>query len=111
MVIINGVSYSGNNVTVCRNKVIIDGVEVTDKNAIDGKIINITIDSPVDKLHVDACESIKIIGNVGDVSTLSGDVDIEGSVSGSVKTMSGDVDCGAISGSVTTMSGDIKTRK
>lgn len=42
---------------------------------------------------------------------MSGDVDVYGNVSGSVKTMSGDVDCGNIGGSVSSMSGEIKTIK
>ena len=53
-------------------------------------------------------ENIKIVGDVGNVKTTSGDVEISGNVTGSIQTMSGDVKCKTVGGSVTTMSGDIK---
>ena len=106
-VIINGVVYNGNNLSIRGNKVIIDGKDVTP----DSKSIQINVDSNIHTLEVDNCEKITVTGNVGNVKTLSGDVDITGDVSGSIQTMSGDVDCGSIGGSVSTMSGDIKHRK
>ena len=42
---------------------------------------------------------------------MSGDVDVDGNVSGDIQTMSGDVDCGDVSGNIKTMSGDVKCKK
>jgi len=107
MIIVNGSEYSGNNIVISNNKIIIDGNDVTP----DSKIIEIKIDSDINELKVDCCDKIEINGNVYSVKTQSGDVDISGDVSGSIKTMSGDVDCGNVTGSISTMSGDIKHRK
>lgn len=99
--------FSSKSVVISNGKVFIDGKDVTP----DSKEINITIEGNVEKLEVEACNKISITGNANNISTQSGDIDIQGSVNGSVSTMSGDVDCGNISGSVSTMSGDIKNRK
>lgn len=106
---INGISIvAGRNISVVNNRVFIDGKDVTP----DAKDIRIEVAGDVEKLEADACNSITVTGNVGNVSTQSGNVDVGGSVGGSVQTMSGDVDCGgAISGSVSTMSGDVKHRR
>lgn len=77
---------------------------------IDGKKINIAIEGDVEKIDVDACDSITVSGNVKNIKTMSGDVEIHGDVNGDVKTMSGDVDCGNVAGDVSSMSGDIKRR-
>lgn len=102
-VIINGKTITaGRNITISGNRVLVDGKDVTP----DAKEIRIEVKGNIDSLSVDACNSINVIGSVGDISTQSGDVKC-GDVSGSVQTMSGDVNCGAIRGSVKTMSGDI----
>lgn len=47
----------------------------------------------------------------GDVSTMSGNVDISGNVEGDLKTMSGNIKCGDIvADKVSTMSGDITSK-
>jgi hypothetical protein len=46
----------------------------------------------------------------GDINTTSGDVDC-GEVKGSIKTVSGDISCGSVGGNVSTLSGDIKNKK
>ncbi len=107
MININGKIYNGNRVSISNNKIIIDGVDQTP----DSKVINIEITANVEKLQVDHANRISVKGDVGSISTQSGDVDISGNVAGSVSTMSGDVDCGTIGGSASTMSGDIKHRK
>ena len=103
---INGNTYSGNSVVVTNGKVIINGKDVTP----DSKEINISVNGDVSELNVDACNKILIHGNVKDISTKSGDVDVTGDVSGNVNTMSGDVDCQNVGGSIKTMSGDVKHR-
>ena len=48
---------------------------------------------------------------IGKIKTMSGDVDVDGNVSGDIQTMSGDVDCGDVSGNIKTMSGGVKCKK
>lgn len=107
MINVNGKSYTGNNICVNGNKIIIDGEELKT----DSKTINISINGNTDKISVDQCDKITVTGHVNDLKTMSGDVEITGDVKGSVKTMSGDVYCGDIAGSITTISGDIRYKK
>jgi hypothetical protein len=104
---INGNTYSGNNIVVTKGKVIINGKDVTP----DSKEININVEGNIEELKVDTCDSIIINGDVSNITTQSGDVEISGNVTGSIQTMSGDVDCGTVGGSISTMSGDIKHRR
>lgn len=104
---INGVSYVGDSLVVKNNKIFIDGKE----QEIDSKTINISVTGNIDNMLVDSCQKISIKGDVNTLKTMSGDVEIEGIINGSVSTMSGDVDCGNVLGSVSTLSGDIKYRK
>lgn len=86
---INGRTYSGNHIQINGDKVIVDGevVEgVTDKQLI-------------------------IQGDVVSVASESGNITVNGNISGNAKTMSGDVTCGNITGHVTTMSGDVSARE
>ena len=102
---INGmvISTGGRNIIVSGNKVLIDGIDVTP----DAKEIKIEVQGDIDKLEVDNCESILVIGNVKSLSTLSGDVNIKGNVEGTVSSVSGDVRCNNVGGSVQTVSGNI----
>jgi len=103
MITINGVSYANDNASVVGNKIIIDGKDVTP----DAKNITIHVDGNIDNLSVDCCNKLTVNGNVGELKTLSGDVDVTGDISGNVETVSGDVEASVIHGSVKTMSGDI----
>lgn len=103
-IFVNSKSYSGLNVSIQNGKVFIDGQLIH----CDDKIINITVQGDIDRLDVDACNDINVTGNVGEINTKSGDVEVSGSVAGSVKSTSGDIKCGSVSGNVTTKSGDIK---
>lgn len=102
-VTINGKTYIGNNIIVSNGKIMVDGKNVTS----DDKVINITVNGNIDSLKVDTCNKLEIIGNVTNVNTVSGDVDINGDVNGSIQTVSGDVKCNNVSGSINTLSGDI----
>lgn len=105
---INGKTItSSGNIIVSNGRVIVGGTDVTPE----GKEIIIVVNGNVDKLEVDACSKVTITGNANNVKTVSGDIEIQGAVSGSVSSVSGDVDCGDIKGSVSTISGDIKNRK
>lgn len=117
---INGKSIQGSNIVIINGKVIVDGKGVQS----DDKIINITIEGNVEKMDVDVCNTISVKGEVNDVQTKSGDIEVHGNVKGSVSSMSGDVEIGGdvggnasstsgdiicknVSGNVSTMSGDI----
>lgn len=103
---INGKTISGSfkNVKIRGNKITADGVDITPED----KHINISITGKVEALSVDVCDSIRINGDTGSVKTMSGDLDIRGNVSGDISTMSGDIKCGNVGGSVKTTSGDIR---
>jgi acetyl/propionyl-CoA carboxylase alpha subunit len=103
MIVINGKSYTGNSVSIKNNKITIDGsvIETEEKN------IKIEIQGDIEELKVDECDSVKVTGSVKNLTTMSGDVTVKGDVSGNVKTMSGDVECGKVGGNISTMSGDI----
>lgn len=105
--IVNGVEFSGRDITVEGNQVFVDGklVEVEQQ-----KQITITINGDCDSVETTSGD-VTVSGVAGSVKTMSGDVDVVGpsGIEGSVKTMSGDVTAnGTIGGNVSTMSGDIR---
>jgi hypothetical protein len=101
---INGVTYQGRNISIRDNVIKIDGAIIKT----DSLQVSIIVNGDVDKLSVDAAETVTISGNVkGNVNTMSGDVEVKQNIVGSVETMSGDVSCSSIGGKVTTMSGNI----
>lgn len=119
---INGKQYSGRNITITNDLIIIDGVIQTD-NIVNVKKIDIVVEGSVKSLHTTS-GTVRISGNatdvsttsgdvfcsesvLGDIKTTSGDVDIQGNVSGKVETVSGDVKCQTIGGNVKTVSGDV----
>jgi len=104
---INWVTYSWRNVQVSNNKIIIDWVE----KEVNEKTISIHIEWDIVSLNADQCNTISIVWNPSNISTMSGDVDVSWQVLGSISTMSWDVKCGDISGSVSTMSWDIRNKK
>jgi len=106
-IIINGTTYSGDSVVITNGKVIINGTDVTP----DSKEINIKVEGNISELKIGACNKLEITGDVSNVKTQSGDVEISGNVLGSVQTTSGDVECGNVGGSISTTSGDVKHRK
>ena len=105
---INGSSYSGSNVSIINGVVTVDGV--VQKQQI-GHVVNVTITGDVDRIE-NASGEVLVKGNVtGNVKTVSGDVNC-GSVGNDVQTVSGNVTAdGSIGGSVKTVSGNIKSRK
>ncbi|MNG23098.1 hypothetical protein D3C84_1076620 [compost metagenome] len=86
---INGITYTGKNISVDGNRVVVDGVEQA-----------VPVTGPV---------SVVVNGNPTSVETAAGRVQVTGNV-GSVRTMSGHVDSGDINGDVTTMSGDVSCK-
>lgn len=114
-VIINGRSYNiKGSFSIINGRIVIDGKAMSEKEleelSQNTKVINISIDGNLEKLDVDCCETIHVNGNVGKIKTTSGDIDIDGDVSGDVQTVSGDIDCGNIGGDASTVSGDIRRK-
>lgn len=103
--IINGMVVDG-DLIITNGKVFVNGKQVTT----DGKIINISIEGNVETLKVDACDKILVNGDVGSISTASGDIFLN-ECKGSIQTTSGDVECHGNSGNITTVSGDVKVRQ
>ena len=118
-IIINGKSYIGGSVSVSKNKITIDGTDVTP----DTKVVNITVNGDVDKVSADYCEKIIVNGNANTLTTTSGDIeckDVTGDikvtsgdieckdVTGHIKVTSGDIECSNVGGSIQTVSGDVK---
>lgn len=100
---INGDLVGGRSITILNGKIFVDGKDVTP----DAKEIKIEINGNMDRLQIDHCQEVRVTGNIGALTTGSGDVYIEGNVTGSVQTASGDVECGSVGGSVQTASGDV----
>jgi DUF4097 and DUF4098 domain-containing protein YvlB len=105
-IIVNGVRYSGNSVTINNGKIIIDETTIPE----DEKTVYISIEGNVTNLKVDACEIITVTGDVEHLETISGDVNCK-AITGNVTTLSGDVKCSAVNGNVTSMSGDVKVTR
>lgn len=101
-VTINGVEYTGRNVSIVNGRVIVDGKEQDQalqhpiSVAVMGNVTNIDL----------ASGKVEISGSAGAVTTASGDVHC-GNVAGNVETMSGDVHCSAIGNNASSMSGNI----
>lgn len=108
-IVIGSSIFSGRNVNISGNRVIIDGVDVTSQLP-DQKQYTIEVTGDIESIKVDACDKLTVNGNVGSVSTASGDIEC-GDVGGAVSSVSGDIDCGNIGGSVSTVSGDVKYRR
>lgn len=113
VVTINGKTYKvEGKVSIVNGTIFANGKKVQDYEEAekDEKKINISIEGDVEKIDVDVCDSITVSGDVKNINTMSGYVEVHGYVFGDVKTMSGNVDCGYVAGDVSSISGDIKRR-
>lgn len=88
---INGVQYSGTNISINDNNVVVDGV-IQKEQCLVGPI------------------SVQVLGDCHSIECTWGDVNVTGAVLNSVSTVSGDVRCANVGGSVNTASGDISCR-
>ena len=102
-IIINGNKYSGKTIVVDNNTVIVDGNTCPVEDRVP---ISISITGDVGTMSVDHCDAFKVHGNVGELRTISADVECL-SVAESVTTTSGDISCHSVAGNVTTVSGDV----
>ena len=108
--LINGQAFhtEGNNLSIAGNKVYVDGKLVTDLSGIKSNNITVHVYGNVGDLK--APGDVSVEGDVGSITTASGDVTVSGSVTGDCKSSSGDINVeGRVSGSCTTVSGDIKS--
>lgn len=96
--------FSGSNVRISGNKVIVDG-EIQSGELVGD--ISVVVHGDVDKLEMGSGDVHA--QNVGNIQTGSGDVVCE-DVGGSVQTGSGDVKCGQVGGNIRTGSGDVYHR-
>lgn len=102
---INGKDYVGHNISINSSGVVIDGVLQ------DGKLvapIHIAVVGDVDELHTGSGD-VQVTGAVGNVETGSGNVRCA-DVQGNVSTASGNVKASLIHGKVKTMSGNVTHR-
>lgn len=88
---------------VNNSQIIINGVDVTPND----KVINISVEGNLDVLDVSVANQININGDVNSLTSVSGDVNVTGIVKGSLRTTSGDIECGNIGGDVNSTSGNI----
>ena len=99
---IDGKMFSGKCVTIVGNKVTVDGVEQEGELTGD---VNITVDGDV--YSIENSSGVVKANKANTIKTMSGDVEC-GDVSGMVKTMSGDITSKSIQGGASSMSGDIR---
>ena len=100
---INGREFSGRNISIVGDKVVIDGVE--QGKSLVGPI-NVVVNGNAESVETSS-GSVEVAGSAGRVKTMSGSVRC-GDVSGDVSNMSGDINCHSIAGKAKTMSGDIR---
>lgn len=99
---INGKRYQGDSIQIIRQRVTVNGVDVTPE----AKHITVEVLGNVGNLQVDHCPMVKVTGSAGMLRTMSGDIHC-GDVHGGVVTVSGDVTCGSVTGDVGTVAGDV----
>jgi hypothetical protein len=107
---INGREFRGSNVEWNNGVIIIDGkpVSLDDEGSTKYTVASITIEGNVTGGVRSTSADVTVTGNVaGPVSTTSGDVQIDQDIKGDVSTTSGDVSAHTITGSVKTVSGDV----
>lgn len=102
---IDGRSFSGRNISISGNKVIIDGVVQGGELVGD---VNVVVNGDVDAVE-NTNGKVEVTGSVGQVKTTNGDIRC-GDVKGDVTTSNGTVQCGVVHGQVRTTNGNISHR-
>lgn len=95
------------SVVIKNDKIWIDGKEIDTTD----KVINVNITGNVEKIDIDYCNQLSVTGNCNSVSTVSGNVKVEGDIVKNVETTSGDIRAREIGGNVKTVSGDVVASK
>ena len=99
----NGREFSGRNISIVGDRVVIDGVE--QGKSLVGPI-SVVVNGNAESVETSS-GSVEVAGSAGRVKTMSGNVHCA-DVSGNASTMSGDINCRSIAGNAKTMSGDIR---
>lgn len=102
---IDGRSFSGRNISISGNRVIVDGVVQ------DGELVgdvNVVVTGNVEQVE-NTNGKVEVKGSVGTVRTTNGEISC-GDVKGDVTTSNGTVQCGVVHGSVRTSNGNITHR-
>lgn len=107
---INGVSYSGNNITVESDKIIIDGKTIILASELPSLKPIINISGNVESVSTTSGE-ITVVQNANNVSSTNGNIRIHGNVSHTVKSTNGNISANKILGAVSTVNGNIKYDK
>ena len=106
-IVINGQEFKGSSVEYDGITITIDGVKHKVTQTLTPA--NIQLIGDCDILHSEAGRVV-VEGNAGVVSTVSGRVEVLGSVQGNVSTVSGRVEAKEILGSTSSVSGSIRSR-
>ena len=69
--------------------------------------VTVTVDGVVQKQQIGHVVNVTITGDVDRIENASGEVLVKGNVTGNVKTVSGDVNCGSVGNDVQTVSGNV----
>lgn len=101
-VVIDGREFTGRSISIRGDRVIVDGVQV--EGSLSGPI---TVQVFGDVENLEGIDRVTVSGSCGSVKTVSGDVQC-GAVAGNVQTVSGNVNCGPVQGGVKTVSGDVR---
>ncbi|APD20318.1 hypothetical protein AM24_125 [Acinetobacter phage AM24] len=104
---INGRKYTGRNIQINGDQVIVDGVV---KSTVQSGPINVAVNGHVEDLKTVSGDVTVQSGTVGNIQTTSGNINVNGDVQGNIKTVSGNVKGHKLEGDARTVSGDIKTR-
>lgn len=105
-IVINGQSYSGTNIQINGDKVVIDGKASSQKLRGD---VSIVIVGNVQNINTTSGD-VTVNGSAKSIQTTSGDVSVEQNCTSNISTVSGDVTIsGTNIGNINTISGDIKS--
>ena len=105
---INGISISGNNISISNGKIIVDGKEYKPDDDKRLAITHVTVQGSVVKLEVSQ-GNVTVTGNTGDIECDQGNVTVGGSVTGNIECDMGNIDIqGSVSGSASADMGNVK---
>lgn len=114
-VTVNGVAIPGRTISMTNGVLFVDGKRYEEKEGEAGAVVGcseltIVINGNVRGSVSTSSGHVKVSGNCETAKSVSGDVEIDGNVTGSVSSMSGDVRVtGKVSGSASSMSGRVTT--
>jgi hypothetical protein len=114
-VTVNGVAIPGRTISMTNGVLFVDGKRYEEKEGEAGAVVGckeltIVINGNVRGSVSTTSGNVKVTGNCETAKSVSGDVEIDGDVTGSVSSVSGDVRVsGKVSGSASSISGRVTT--